>query len=118
MRGLRTFGFALLSLVIVVSASAQPLPFDNGDYVIGPDYAPAPETALQPGVLESAIQAFVMSSTGSKLYPGIKRLENEITKRRDAYGNRIAAEENEQSVAAPYLRTVWVYVPARYVPGT
>ena len=63
MRGLRTFGFALLSLVIVVSASAQPLPFDNGDYVIGPDYAPAPETALQPGVLEGAIQAFVMSST-------------------------------------------------------
>ena len=45
-------------------------------------------------------------------------LENEITKRRDAFGNRIAAAEHEQSEAAPYTRTVWVYVPAQYVPGT
>ena len=94
------------------------LPFDNGDYVIGSAYSAAPETALQSGVPEGAIHAFVMSSTQSKLYPGIKRLENDVTQRRDAYGNRIAAQESEQSVAAPYLRTVWVYVPAGYVPGT
>jgi enterochelin esterase-like enzyme len=52
-----------------------------------------------------------MSSTDSKIYPGIRRLENEITKRRDAHGNRIAALDHEQSVPASYLRTVWVYVP-------
>jgi enterochelin esterase-like enzyme len=52
-----------------------------------------------------------MSSTDSKIYPGIRRLENEITKRRDAHGNRIAALDHEQSVAASWLRTVWVYVP-------
>lgn len=118
MARVRTFGFALLSLMIVVPVAAETLPFDNGDYVIGPAYTAAPETLLQPGVPEGAIHAFVMSSTGSKLYPGIKRLENEITKRRDAYGNRIAGEEREQSIAAPYLRTVWVYVPKQYVPGT
>jgi enterochelin esterase-like enzyme len=52
-----------------------------------------------------------MSSTDSRIYPGIRRLENEITKRRDAHGNRIAALDHEQSIAASYLRTVWVYVP-------
>jgi enterochelin esterase-like enzyme len=52
-----------------------------------------------------------MSSTDSKIYPGIRRLENEITKRRDAHGNRIAALDHEQSVPASWLRTVWVYVP-------
>jgi len=114
----RTFGFPLLSLAIVVPVAAQTLPFDNGDYVIGPSYQAAPETALQSGVPEGTLHAFVMSSTGSKFYPGIRRLENDVTKRRDAYGNRIAAQEPEQSAAAPYLRTVWVYVPKQYVPGT
>lgn len=55
--------------------------------------------------------AFVMSSSDSRIYPGIRRLENEVTKRRDAYGNRIAAAAHEQSISAPYLRTVWVYMP-------
>jgi len=90
----------------------------SDDVVIGPDYAPAPEFALQPGVPVGAIHAFTMHSADSIIYPGIRRLENEITKRRDACGNRIAAAEHEQSAAAPYVRTVWVYVPRQYVSGT
>ncbi|HEX2592386.1 MAG TPA: alpha/beta hydrolase-fold protein [Rhizomicrobium sp.] len=93
-------------------------PFANGDFVIGPDYAPAPENAVRPAVPAGKVHAFTMESRDSTIYPGIKRLENEVTKRRDPHGNRIAAEEHEQSVAAPYTRTVWVYVPAQYVPGT
>ena len=81
------------------------------DVIIGPDYAPARECERQPGVAEGRVHAFVMSSSESPIYPGIRRLENEITKRRDAFGNRIAALAHEQSAAAPYLRTVWVYVP-------
>jgi enterochelin esterase family protein len=88
------------------------------DFTIGPDYAPAPETLVQPGVPVGAIHAFTMQSRDSQIYPGIRRLENEITKRRDAFGNRIAAAEHEQSVVAPYTRTVWVYVPQQYVAGT
>jgi enterochelin esterase-like enzyme len=71
----------------------------------------APECDRKPGVPEGRIQSFVMASSESKIYPGIRRLENEITKRRDAFGNRIAALDHEQSVAGSYLRTVWVYVP-------
>jgi enterochelin esterase-like enzyme len=95
----------------------DPKSLANGDFVIGPAYTPAPEFAVQLGVPTGSIHAFTMESRDSKIYPGIKRLENEITKRRDACGNRIAAEHHEQSVAAPYTRTVWVFVPRQYVPG-
>jgi enterochelin esterase family protein len=88
------------------------------DVSIGPDYAPAPETFVRAGVPVGQVHAFTMQSRDSIIYPGIRRLENEITKRRDVFGNRIAAAEHEQSEAAPYTRTVWVYVPAQYVPGT
>ena len=91
---------------------------EDGDFVIGPDYAPAPEFSVVPGVPVGTIHAFTMQSADSAIYPGIKRLENEITKRRDAFGNRIAAAEADQSVTAPYVRTVWVYVPRQYVAGT
>ncbi len=91
---------------------------DATDFVIGPDYTPAPEFTVRPGVPAGAVHAFTMQSSDSAIYPGIRRLENEVAKRRDAYGNRIAAAEAEQSVAAPYTRTVWVYVPQQYVKGT
>jgi len=97
------------------------LPVDrdtDGDFTIGPDYTPAPECAVAPGVPRGTIHAFTMDSRDSKIYPGIRRLENDITRRRDAYGNRLAAAESEQSVAAHYTRTVWVYVPSQYVKAT
>lgn len=97
-------------------ATADPLA--DGDHVIGPDYAPAPETRVQAGVPAGRVHAFTMDSRDSRLYPGIRRLDNAITRRRDAFGNRLAAADHEQSVPAPYTRTVWVYVPAQYAPGT
>lgn len=102
----------------VESGTEAAPPQAGGDVVIGPDYAPAPETFEQAGVPAGAVHAFAMASRDSKLYPGIRRLSNEVTRRRDPFGNRIAAEEHEQSVAAPYVRTVWVYVPQQYRPGT
>jgi enterochelin esterase-like enzyme len=88
------------------------------EHVIGPDYPPAPETLAHPGVPAGHVHAFVMESRDSAIYPGVKRLDNDITRRRDAFGNRIAAEAHEQSVAAPWTRTVWVYVPAQCEGGT
>jgi enterochelin esterase-like enzyme len=88
------------------------------DFEIGPDYAPAPELLPGPGTPAGVVHAFTMQSRDSAIYPGIRRLENEVTRRRDAWGNRIAAEDHEQSVAGPYTRTVWVYVPAQHEAGT
>lgn len=90
----------------------------DSDCEIGPDYTPAPECSARAGVPSGTVHAFTMRSEDSALYPGIRRLENAITKRRDAFGNRIAAAEAEQSEPAPYVRTVWVYVPAQHVRGT
>ena len=95
-----------------------PSDIDTGDFTIGPDYAPALETLVQPGAPAGVVHAFTLESRDSALYPGIRRVDNEITRRRDPFGNRIAAAEHDQSVPAPYTRTVWVYVPAQYVAGT
>ena len=91
---------------------------DDSDVTIGPAYARAPEFEIRPGVPIGAVHAFTLPSADSKFYPGIRRLENAVTKRRDAYGNRIAAAEDDQSAPYPYLRTVWVYVPKQYARGT
>jgi len=63
----------------------------DGDYSIGPDYAPAPEQTKRGGVPEGKVVEFVMDSAESKFYPGVN---------------------------GPFQRHVCVYVPAQYVPGT
>jgi len=63
----------------------------DGDYSIGPDYAPAPEQTKRAGVPEGKVIEFVMDSAESKFYPGVN---------------------------GPFQRHVCVYVPAQYVPGT
>ncbi|PWU11673.1 MAG: esterase [Terriglobia bacterium] len=63
----------------------------DGDYSIGPEYAPAPEQTKRAGVPEGKVVEFVMDSAESKFYPGVN---------------------------GPFERHVCVYVPAQYVPGT
>ena len=82
---------------------------------IGPDYPRAPELAGRP--LAGRVHAFAMSSAESAIYPGIRRLDNAATRRRDAWGNRLAAEAHEQSQPWPYVRSVWVHVPPGLLPG-
>lgn len=96
----------------------RPDPLATGDVEIGPDYAVARELSPDAGVPAGVLHVFTMQSRDSLIYPGIRRIETEVTKRRDAFGNRLAAAEHEQSIAAPYTRTVWVYVPRQYVGGT
>lgn len=63
----------------------------DGDYSAGPGYPTAPELAKRAGVPEGKVIEFVMSSVGSKFYPGSN---------------------------GGFQRHVCVYVPAEYVPGT
>jgi enterochelin esterase-like enzyme len=85
----------------------------GGQRLIGPAFPRAPE--LDAAAPAGRLSAFVMESGDSARYPGIRRLDNAVTRRRDAHGNRLAAPHGEQSVAAPYRRTVWVYAPV--APG-
>src|SRR6185369_9295850 len=94
---------------------AVPPPTADGNFIIGPTHNPAPETTVQDGVPQGAIYNFTMSSSDSKMYPGIAR---------DA-GTFGTADPNDPaklivttSHPAPYERKVAVYVPKQYVPGT
>jgi enterochelin esterase-like enzyme len=69
----------------------------DGDYLIAPPYAAAPEMTANPNVPKGTVYTFTMNSTDSKFYPGIsKTIPGTV----------------------PYKRTVSVYVPSQYVPGT
>ncbi len=83
----------LLLLTTLTAASADPkatsIPTTRED-TIGPDYTPALEMTLAPHTPQGQVQQFIMKSTDSKIYPGIR---------------------------GPYERKVWVYIPKQYHPG-
>jgi predicted alpha/beta superfamily hydrolase len=97
----------------VVEGRGANAPVDaNGNFVIGPDYVPAPELAVRPGVPQGTVQQFVMDSKDSAFYPGIGR---------DVFGSVDPANPKTLIVAthaAPYRRTITVYIPQQYRRGT
>ena len=68
----------------------------DGNFIVGPTYANAPELTASDAVPKGTVYRFTMESTDSKLYPGIAK-------------NQIGT--------VPYARRVSVYVPSQYVPG-
>ena len=87
---------------------------EDGNFIIGPTYMPAPEMIVQPGVPQGTVYNFTMESTDSKFYPGIAREAN-------TFGTPDPADPTKLIVSshpAPYTRKVAVYVPQQYVPGT
>jgi enterochelin esterase-like enzyme len=98
----------------------------DGNFLVGPVYVEAPELTVAAGSLgglgtnhtmvpalpQGSVQQFSMESTNSRFYPGIAR---------KAFGTVDPANPKTLIVethAAPYTRTVTVYVPRQYVPGT
>ncbi len=87
----------------------------NGNFILGPTHRPAPESTEHPDVPHGKVYEFTMSSTESRIYPGIARDP----------GTFGAPDPNDPtslivttSHPAPYTRHVAVYVPAQYVAGT
>jgi enterochelin esterase family protein len=66
----------------------------DGNYLIGPEYAPAPEQTPKEGVPKGRVERFTMNEADSKFYTGA--------------GMR----------GATPTRKVIVYIPSQYVPGT
>jgi len=85
----------------------------DGDFLIGPDYVPAPELTVKDGVPQGQVRQFVMDSKDSKFYnPGIAR---------DVFGT--VDPNNPKTLIVKthpidYKRTITVYIPAQYFPGT
>ena len=106
-----------LSIVFAVAlAAAGPAGADT--LRIAPPYHDAPEMAPRADIRHGTLKSFIMRSTDSRIYPGIRQLDTEATRRRDVHGNRLAAPADQQSKPGPYRREVFVYVPAGYRPGT
>lgn len=87
----------------------------NGNFIIAPPYAPAPDATAALAGLQGTVHNFEMSSTDSKIYPGIRREQG-------TFGtpdpNNPAKLDVTTSAPAPYTRRVAVYVPKQYQPGT
>ena len=93
---------------------ALPSPKENGNFIIGPTYQPAPETTAQPDVPQGQIFEFTMESKDSKFYPGIAREPGTFARPDPADPSKLIVNSYPQ----PYTRKVAVYVPKQYVPGT
>ncbi len=84
----------------------------NGDFLIGPDYLPAPELTPVAGVPAGKVQQFTLDSAGSRFYPGIAR---------DVFGT---VDPNNpktlvvQTHPQPWQRAITVYIPAQYKHGS
>ena len=83
-----------------------------GNFIIGPDYTPAPELNIVEGVPHGKVTQFTMNSKDSRFFnPGIAR---------DTFGT--VDPRNPKTLIVEthpidYQRTITVYVPAQYVPG-
>ncbi|MEO7598713.1 MAG: alpha/beta hydrolase-fold protein [Opitutus sp.] len=83
----------------------------EGDFLIGPDYLPAPELNVVEGVPRGRVEQFTMDSADSKFYPGIAR---------DTFGTVDPGNPKTLIVEthpAPYKRTITVYIPHQYTGG-
>ena len=91
-----------------------PSPKEDGNFIIGPTYKPAPEMTVQDGVPQGEVFNFTMESTDSKFYPGIAREAGTFGTPDPANPNRLLVKSHP----APYTRKVAVYVPKQYIAGT
>jgi iron(III)-enterobactin esterase len=87
----------------------------DGNFILGPTHNPGLETTVQEGVPQGKIFEFTMSSTDSKIYPGIAREANTFGAADPADPAKLVVTTSHP---APYTRRVTVYVPKQYVPGT
>jgi hypothetical protein len=80
----RSLALTVLALAGATAASAD-------EVRVAPPYRDAPEMAAHPGEPRGTLHSFIMRSTESSIYPGIRQLDTETTRRRDPYENRLPA---------------------------
>jgi glyoxylase-like metal-dependent hydrolase (beta-lactamase superfamily II) len=94
---------------------AVPPPDVEGNFIIGPTHTTALEMVVHEGVPRGTVHTFTMKSTDSRLFPGIARDSG-------TFGTPSPTDPATLIVTtshpAPYTRTVAVYIPAQYVPGS
>jgi len=94
---------------------AVPDPKKNGNFILGPTHAPAPEEADPKRTLEGTVVEFTLDSEDSRYFPGIARDSGTHGTPDPANPARLIGMETHPQA---YVRKVAVYVPKSYVPGT
>lgn len=87
----------------------------DGNFILGPTHPPSPEMSVQPGVPQGAVTEFTMTSADSRFYPGIARDSGTFGTPDPDHPERLILTTSHPH---PWTRTVAVYVPKQYVPGT
>ena len=96
----------------------------EGNFIIGPTHKPAPETVAQPNIPHGSIHSFTMSSDDSVIYkPGMIRDDPPGCRNGSIYASHTAPGDPSNLIVTTshpgtWKRTIDVYVPAQYVPGT
>jgi len=92
---------------------ANPPPDVDGNFVIGPEYQPAPELKVVDGVPHGKVQQFTMDSREGKLLnPGIAR---KVFGRLDPDNPKTLIVDTHE---IDYKRQITVYIPEQYKPGS
>jgi enterochelin esterase family protein len=89
----------------------------DGNFILGPTHPPATEASGLPGVPgvpQGTVIEFTMSSSDSKIYPGIAREPHTFGTPDPANPAKLVVTTSHP---APYTRQVAVYVPKQYRPG-
>jgi len=94
---------------------AVPRPNKNGNFILGPTHAPAPELAGPDRPFDGRVVEFMLSSKESTYYPGIARNPDSRGTPDPANPAHLTGVETHP---APYARKVAVYVPKGYVAGS
>jgi len=87
----------------------------DGDFIIGPTHLVSPDLSVQAGTPKGAVTEFTMRSSDSRIYPGIARDPNTFGTEDPANPAKLMVTTSHP---APYTRTVTVYIPKQYVPGS
>jgi hypothetical protein len=85
----------------------------DGNFILGPTHNPTPEATA--GTLKGSVIEFTMSSSDSKIYPGIARDKGTFGTPDPENPAKLIVTTSHP---APYTRKVAVFVPAQYVPGS
>jgi enterochelin esterase family protein len=92
-----------------------PPPNIDGNFILGPTHNPSPEAVASAGTKNGSVVEFTMSSSESKIYPGIARDPGTFGTPDPKNPAKLIVTTSHP---APYTRKVAVFVPASYVPGT
>ncbi len=87
----------------------------DGNFILGPTHPPAPELSDHPSAPQGNVIEFTMTSADSKFYPGIARDPGTFGTPDPNDPDRLIVTTSHPQ---PWTRTIDVYVPQQYVPGS